>query len=444
MTAVPMQRSRRTDPVTVTDEAVEISHLRITHAETVAIARRELAEHGPAALADTLTGAVVVGMVATGLQRSTGDTTAAMQRVLAGFDEAMQTRAAATVAQLDGLLGRVDATEAATRQAVATTLAHLPAQIERGLNSTLAGGADDVREAVRQATATAQAEALAALERVVTLHSEQVRAVISTENPGSPIAALRRDLTATVENTRRELAEGLAAVRALVQAQQAGQAAEIKSSAAIGKDWEDSVALAVAGWAQATGDCVEHVGSRPAPGSSTRKTGDVLVRIMSGNQPVLIVEAKRRQRRASMKAFRDELADARRVRGAHAALAVVPTADDVPGPPGSSWARVDTASWIVAAEDPRVMTLVLGVVRELTVLAAASTGADPTVDVGRARTAIGHLLDLLARFEDISKHVSTAEKALTNIRSTADGLRTALAAQVQDVHRALTNGAQTQ
>jgi hypothetical protein len=51
MTAIPVQRSRRTDPVTVTDGAVEISHLRITHPETVAIARRELAEHGPAALA---------------------------------------------------------------------------------------------------------------------------------------------------------------------------------------------------------------------------------------------------------------------------------------------------------------------------------------------------------------------------------------------------------
>ncbi|SOC50163.1 hypothetical protein SAMN05660748_2903 [Blastococcus aggregatus] len=442
MTAIPVQRDRDTEPVTVTDDGVEISHLRITHPETVAIARRELAEHGPAALADTIAGAVVVGMVATGLQRSTGDTTAAMQRALTGFDKAVKARAAATVAQLDGLLSRVDATEAATRQAVATTLAQLPAQIERGLSISLAGGADDVREAVRQATATAQAEALAALERVVTLHSEQVRAVISTENPGSPIAALRRDLTATVENTRRELVDGLAAVRALVQAQQAGQAAHTKTSAAIGRDWEDTVALAVASWAQASADVVEHVGSRPAPGSSTRKTGDVLVRIMSGNQPVLIVEAKHRQKRPSMRAFRDELAEARRVRGAHAALAVVPTADDVPGPPGSSWARVDTASWIVAAEDPQVMTLVLGVVRELTVLAAASTGADPTVDASRARTAIGHLLDLLTRFEDVSKHVSTAEKALINIRSTAEGLRAALAAQVQDAHRALTDGAQ--
>ncbi|WP_336028825.1 hypothetical protein [Geodermatophilus sp. FMUSA9-8] len=444
MTAVPVQRGRRIEPVAVTDDAVEISHLRITHPETVAIARRELAEHGPAALAGTVTGAVVVGMVATGLQRGTGDTTAAMQRVLAGFDEAMQNRAAVTIAQLDDLLGRVDTTEQAAREAVAATLAQLPAQVERGLTTALAAGAGDVREAVRQATATAQAEAVTALERVVALHSEQVRAVVSTENPGSPIAALRRDLSAQVQDARRELTEGIATVRALVQAQQASQAAATRTSAAIGRDWEDSVALAVAGWVQATGDCVEHIGSTPAPGSSTRKTGDVLVRIMTGDQPVLVVEAKHRQRRASMRAFRDELAEARRVRGAHAALAVVPTADQVPGPPGSSWARVDTASWVVAAEDLQVMNLVLGVVRELTVLAAAQTGADPAVDVGRARTAVGHLLDLLARFEDVSKHVSTAEKALANIRGTADGLRASLAAQVQDAHRALTDGAPPQ
>jgi len=440
MTAIPVQRNRSAETVTVTNQGVEISHLRITHPETVAIARRELAEHGPAALVDTVSGAVIVGMVTTGLQRGTGDTAAVMQRVLAGFDDAMQNRAAATVAQLDGLLGRVGATEQAARDAVTATLAQLPAQIERGLSTALAGGAGDVREAVRQATVTAQAEAVTALERVVTLHSEQVRAVISTENPSSPIAALR----ATMEDTRRELAEGLATVRALVQAQQASQAAQTKSSAAIGRDWEDSVALAVAGWAQASGDVVEHVGSQPAPGSSSRKTGDVLVRITSGNQPVLIVEAKHRQRRASMRAFREELAEARRIRGAHAALAVVPTAGDVPGPPGSMWARVDTAGWVVAAEDPQMMNLVLGVVRELTILAAAQTSADPAIDVGRARTAIGHLLDLLARFEDVSKHVSTAEKALANVRGTADGLRAALAAQVQDAHRALTDGAQTQ
>jgi hypothetical protein len=90
------------------------------------------------------------------------------------------------------------------------------------------------------------------------------------------------------------------------------------------------------------------------------------------------------------------------------------------------------------------MALVLGVVRELTILAAAQASADPAVDLGRVRTAVGHLLDLLERFDTVNKHVSTAERALANIRGTADGLRQALTAQVQDAHRALTDGAQSQ
>src|SRR4051812_21272891 len=117
MTAIPVQRNRSAETVTVTNQGVEISHLRITHPETVAIARRELAEHGPAALVDTVSGAVIVGMVTTGLQRGTGDTAAVMQRVLAGFDEAGQKRAAATLAPLDGLLRRVDATQPGPRGA---------------------------------------------------------------------------------------------------------------------------------------------------------------------------------------------------------------------------------------------------------------------------------------------------------------------------------------
>jgi hypothetical protein len=438
MTAIPAQRDHRVDPVSVTDDAVEISRIRVTHPETIAIARRELAEHGPAALADTVATAVVVGMVATGLQRSSGDTSAAMERVLAGFDEAMQVRAASTLAQLDGLLGRIDTTEQATREAATAALAGLPLQIERGLTTALAGGANDVQEAVRKAAATAQAEALTALERVVALHSEQVRAAVSTENPRSPIAALRRDLTATMEGTRRELAEGLATVRALVQAQQAGHAAAQKNSNTVGKDWEDAVAEAVAGWSQASGDVVEHVGTRPAPGSSSRKTGDVLIRVMTGTRPVMIVEAKRRQKPLTMRQYRDELAEARRIRRAHAALAVVPTQEGVPGP--GRWARVDANSWVVAADDYGLLNLVLAVVRELALLSAAADDGDSAVNAGQAKTAVGHALDLLSRFDDVTKHVSTAEGALAKVRSTADGLRAALLTQLQEATRALRPG----
>ena len=200
-----------------------------------------------------------------------------------------------------------------------------------------------------------------------------------------------------------ELAEGLATVRALVQAQQAGQAAAQKNSHTVGKDWEDTVAEAVASWSQASGDVVEHVGTRPAPGSSTRKSGDVLVRVMTGTRPVLIVEAKRRQKALTMRQYRDELAEARRIRRAHAALAIVPTPEGVPGP--GRWARVDANSWVVAADDYGLVNLVLAVVRELAIVSAAGNDGNTAVNLGQAQAAIGHALDLLARFDDLTKQV---------------------------------------
>jgi len=43
----------------------------------------------------------------------------------------------------------------------------------------------------------------------------------------------------------------------------------------------------------------------------------------------------------------------------------------------------------------------------------------------------------LSRFDEVTKHTGAAERALTGIRSTADSLRSALAAQLQEAARAL-------
>ena len=317
----------------------------------------------------------------------------------------------------------------------AATLAQLPAQIERGLTTALVGGAGNVREAVRQATAAAQAEAVAALQRVVTLHSEQVRAVISTDNPGSPLAALRHDVLATVADARRELSEGLAAVRALVQAEQAQTAARNKSSAP-GKEFEDAVAEICGNWAACSGDSVEPVGTQPAPGTS-RKVGDIVIRLMTPgtSQPAIAVEAKRRAKALTSRQHREELGEAMRIRRAQAAIGVVPTPDQVPGP--GRFHRVDTNAFVVSADDPELLVMLLAVVKELTLLSTAQSDADPTVDLGRARTAIAGSIQLLGRLDEITKHTGTAERALGGIRSTADSLRAALNGQLQEAARAL-------
>jgi hypothetical protein len=432
--AIPAPRSH-TESVVLTGDTLEIRHLRVTHPEAVGIARTVLDEHGTDALPDAITTAVVVGLVATRLQHGAGNPAAAMQRVLASFDETIQSRAATTVAQLDEITARLAASEQATRQAAEQALADLPAR----LNTVLGGEATTVRESVRQAAATVQAEALAQLERVVRTHTEAVRSVISTENPASPIAAMKRDLLGSVDAARREATEGLAALRALNQATQAGQVVSRRNPNVAGADWEAFVADHLAAFAAATGDVVEHVGSTPAPDSSSRKVGDVVLVVGNGG-PTIAIECKNRASRAlSVREYRAVLSDARQVRRATVGVAVVPSAEHVPGP--SRFCRVSGSDFVVAADDPTAFTLVLSVLRELALVAAAGQGAGASVDVGSAQTAGGHALDSLQRWDELARHVSSADKALGNIRTTAENLRGVLTGHLQEASRSLRPGA---
>ncbi|MGY1750992.1 hypothetical protein [Modestobacter sp. SYSU DS0511] len=433
MTALPAQRGR-SGSVIVSGDALEVRRLRVTHREVVAIARRELAAHGPASLEETVTRAVTVGLMAGELQRGT-DVDAVVQRALSGFEEALATRATATVAQLDELTARLADTEQATRQAAAAALADLPARV----SAVLGGEAANVQEAVRRAASTVQAEALGQLARVVSSHTEQVRSTLSTENPMSPLSAAKREITASVDGARRELAEGLAAVRGMIQAQQAGQAAGRRNPNVAGASWETVVADHLASFAAATGDVVEHVGSTPAPGSSSRKAGDVVLCVLgSGARPTIAVECKNRTRALSVREAQQALLDARSVRRATVGLLVVPDETHVPGP--SRFCRVGAVDFVVAADDPAAFTLALSVLRELSLVIAAGEQPGASVDLGRAQGAVDHALELLPRWDELTRHMSQADKALSNIRATAEMLRSTLTGHLQEASRALARG----
>ncbi|MCF6744898.1 hypothetical protein E9529_11515 [Blastococcus sp. KM273128] len=433
MTAVPAQRGRSRN-VTVTGDALEIRHLRVTHREVVAIAQRELATHGPASLEETVTRAVAVGLMAGELQRG-AEVDAVIQRALSGFEDALATRATATVAQLDELTARLADTEQATRQAAAAALADLPAR----LSAALGGEAGNVQEAVRQAAGVVQTEALSQLARIVSSHTEQVRSTLSTDNPLSPLSAAKREINASVDGARRELAEGIAALRGMIQAQQAGQAASRRNPNAAGAAWETVIADHLASFAAATGDVVSHVGSTPAPGSSSRKAGDLVLSVLgSGAQPTIAVECKNRTRPLSVREAQQALSDARRVRRATVGLLVVPDETHVPGP--SRFCRVGAVDFVVAADDPTAFTLVLSVLRELSLVIAAGQQPGASVDVGQAQTAVGHALELLPRWDELTRHISSGEKSLASIRTSAETLRRVLTGHLQEAARALRPG----
>ena len=429
MTAVPLHQPEP-GRVTLTHDALIVHGLRVTHPETIALARAHLDEHGPDALPAAISTAIVVGMVAARLAREHGDAAGRMEAVLTGWRQDLERQGGDVLAHLDGILARLDEAERAASLAAREALAHLPEQVERALR----GEAGTVRAAVRDAGSVVQQEALRQVDGVVRGHSAELRTLLSTENPAGPIHQLRRDLTASVEATRRELGEGLATVRAALEAQRLTRK---RDSNTLGQGWEARIGTLVRDWCSSTGDFAEACGNTPAPGGTAR-TGDILISIVAptGAGPRIVVEAKNRARPLSVAQARAELANARRVRRAHAAILIVESPEQLPGGSGR-WVRLDTHAWAVAAEDADLLGLVLSTVRQLLLAEGAAASNVSGVDVGAAQTAVRAALGLLARFDEIGKHTHAASRSLGHLRDTADHLRADLLAQLGEAARAL-------
>ncbi len=76
--------------------------------------------------------------------------------------------------------------------------------------------------------------------------------------------------------------------------------------------------------------------------------------------------------------------------------------------------------------DQDLFLLVLSVVREL-VLAAALGGSDSSgKDLSNARIELQHAVELLGRFDDITRSTGNARRHLDDIGKCAEGLRTEL------------------
>jgi hypothetical protein len=427
VTAVPLHQPGP-DRVTLTHDTLIVHGLRVTHPETVALARAHLDEHGPETLPAAISTAIVVGMVASRLAREHGDVAGRMEAVLTGWRQDLERQGGDVLTRIDGVLSRLDEAERAASQAAHQALSHFPEQVEMALR----GEAGTVRTAVREAASAVQQEALRQVDGVVRGHSAELRTLLSTENPAGPIAQLRRDLTQAVEVTRRELGDGLATVRATLEAQRVTRK---RDSNALGSSWEAHIGSLIRDWATSTGDIAEPVGSTAAPGGTAR-TGDVLISVMSGAQPKIVIEAKNRARSMSVAQARAELATARRVRRAHAGVLIVQSPDQMPGGSGR-WVRVDTHSWVVAAEDADLLGLVLSTVRQMLLAEGAAASNAANVDVGAAQTAVRSALDLLRRFDELAKHTHAASRSLGHLRETADNLRADLVAQLGEATRAL-------
>lgn len=402
--------------VSVDGDTIRIDCLTVRSAEASAIVASEHAAHGPGAAADLVARALPVGLLAVSVTNA-GVDTGAVRRTLDDFATDLDARSKAAIGELQTALDRIKAGERAVADTAQRALADLPGRLDR----VLAGEADTVRDAVTKAAQHVQATGLDDLRRALAQHSDRIRSVLSLDSDG-PIQALRRDVLAGLDGTRQELAGQLAAVRELLAAAAAAKTAGAKSSQAVGKEFETQACALIEAIAVAAGDRWDDTGSTPAPGT-TRRSGDgvaTLSKLVTGGADVrIVVEAKKRSRPLTADTWRKELADARDNRKAVAALAIVPTVDDVPG--GGGIHRLGERAFIVAIDQP--VDIVYHVLRELAVVHSVGSN-DAEIDLGKIESNLQEALSALADWDKMGRLIRTASTSLDNARELGGNVRT--------------------
>lgn len=422
MTLAPVNPSLAvaTGPDTIT-----IHDLVVHNAEAASVVRAHEAEHGPHAVSDLLARAIPVGLVALSVSSARLDTSG-LQRTLDAFAREVDQRSSRALTGLDEVLGRLQSGEQQLEQAARAALAQLPAKLDHAL----AGEADTVREAVTTAAREVHATALDELRRALSLHASSIRSAVSLDSDG-PVQTLRQDLLSQLDATRRELAEQLTTVREMLAAAEASKAAAAKSSRAIGADFESYANGIAEAIVVAAGDRWEDTGAHPA-GGTTRRVGDgvcTLSSLVTGRTPArIVVEAKHRSRPLTVKAWREALAEARSNRDAAGALAIVPTAEQVPGNGGIC--RVDEMSFVVAVDHH--VDVVYHVLRELVAIATVGR-QDAEIDLGRVEAQLQLALGGLSDLDELGRLVNSASKNLATAREVGGRVKTR-------IHEALTAG----
>jgi len=228
---------------------------------------------------------------------------------------------------------------------------------------------------------------------------------------GAPLYQFRTEMNTAFE----KLNDRLTAIEAAATA----RAAERAKSSAKGADFEDLLEEMLGEAVRGTGDTVERTGA--AAGDVIRsKKGDFLLTIdpqwCGGAELRVVIEAKNRGR--SWREIRDELSEAKRNRGAAAALAVF-APEHAPAGVAPFDVRFGHVFAVIDPQSPDLATLSAAV--RLARLHALASIAVQTTEVDTARIAAA-----LAALKTEFDAVRALKISLTSIKSTADNVATGL------------------
>ncbi|MCB0909340.1 MAG: hypothetical protein KDB63_19725 [Nocardioidaceae bacterium] len=365
-----------------------------------------------------------------------GIDTGSLTRTLDSFADRVDEKSKAALASLDHTVDRLQAGEQVVARTAGAILENLPAQVE----AALAGQAGSVRASVVEAARSVQAAGLQELTAALAQHNASIRDALSLDREG-PVRMLRQDLLDELNGTRRELTEQLTVVRSLVEASQAAKLAGAKSSRAVGAANEDEAMDLINRIITSAGDLFERTGSQPGVGGTTRRTGDGVATLGPaitghGRKIRVAIESKSRSRPLSAKALRAEAATACRVRDAAGALVLVPTSTEVPG--GGSFARIDTAAYVVSSEDPTTAELIYLLLREQVAMLTVRQDDDAEIDLAQVEARFNLALAEISQLDEVGRLAVQAHKSLERLialgRDTQQKVRATLTDGISLLH----------
>lgn len=246
---------------------------------------------------------------------------------------------------------------------------------------------------------------------------------------GSPMYQFRIEITRSFELLNERLTA--------IEAAYAARTGERARSSAKGADFEDLLEEMLAEAVRGSGDVVERTAVAAGDVIRSRK-GDFLLTVdpqwCNGADLRVVIEAKNRGR--SWREMREELADAKRNRGAAIALAVF-TPEHAPTGVAPFDVRYGHVFCVIDPEAPDMATLTAAVrlarLHALASLAAAST----EIDAGRVAQALAALKTELDAVRRLKVQLSSIRTTASEVAAGLDRLREQILVRVADAEAQL-------
>jgi hypothetical protein len=408
----------------VVEDRVVIWQLEVAQADVVRGAHRHASSENRD-VTEFVVAALEVGAKALAVAGTTVD----VEELRRSLDDFSSTVAKAAQRSVADIAASVEAVADAEGGTMITAVRGALLTLEDQLSSLLTGEEAPVRVAIRQVVESTMDRALAELQRAIANQSRTVNEALSNDNPSSPINALRVELLRSQTDHARTYQQQLQDLRSLVEAAAIRRQA-MERTALKGVDYESALVTTLDRLARGTGDLVEATGSMPGLLGRSKKGDAVISGTIAGMRQTirLVIEAK--DASLGMEGWRKELDEARRNRGAVAALGVVRGVEHMPG--NDRLRVIDPLSFVMAF-DPEIDDddLLLAAYQLLRAQAAcvALEGAGE-VDAGALRSQLAEAMDSLGRFDRVSRATEQAKAHLTTISLEAGRLREDLAAHL--------------